>query len=164
MPLRNPPPLTSEQEAAIRKEVQDELTRKNVTIKGRRGSVRFHFRRMPATKGDEVLEGLREVAGGDFLSDDPTVFTTLVTKLPRAYVKRLQERLFRYVDFETDRSSKMCLSGLEDQAFNDADLEPIAIKQVLLRSFAVNFIGSFQQLSAGTSWIGNLISSQRKRS
>ena len=133
-------------------DLRDEFLEREVTYAGAQGETRFTIAKMPATKGWDVLEEIREAATTgpmNALSDGSVqgAMTSLVMALPKQFTRQLRNTMFQHVTF-TNRvaATPMVLAGNEETAFDLIEAEPIVLHYMLLRALAVNFTPSFTDL------------------
>ena len=130
--------------------VREEFSRLEVTITGANGDTTFNFAKMPATKGWDTLEEIREAAGGniDLGAGGPaTAIPALIRTLPKPFTRQLRDSMFKHVTFRNRMAqSPLELAGNEETAFDAIEAQPIAIYEVFVRSLTVNFTDSFVDL------------------
>lgn len=145
----------AQREQALAK-VREEFLKREITVTGANGETEFTIAKMPATKGWDVLEQIRENAGGalnmQHAGGIESAIQTLVAALPRTFARELRNTMFEYVTFRNRMAvSPMTLAGNEETAFDAIEAEPIAIYEIFLRSLAVGFTPSFVALLEKTS-------------
>ena len=114
------------------------------------GETRFRFSKLPAMRGYALLEKIRTAIGrhaGVQSSAGMGAIVRAVLSLPPEFVEEVRIELFGEVKFSNRMAqTAQTLAGAEDTAF--ADLEPVAVYEVLVRCLAVNFTESFRQIAS----------------
>ena len=115
------------------------------------GETTFRIAKLLPMDAFAVLELIREALGERLASLDAdaqtpsTAIVSIVLALPRETVEAVRTRLFRSVTF-TNRMARTARPLHPDEAMAFQGLDPIAIYEVLIRSFAINFFDSFRGL------------------
>ncbi len=110
------------------------------------GETQFFFDKLGAMEAWRILERIRHELSRTNLGEigDVTVLVRAILALDPAFIERLRRDLFEHVRFvNTKALSPQSLLGAEDMAFEGEGVEPVAVYEVLVRSLAVNFTGSF---------------------
>ena len=135
--------------------VREEFLRQEVTIKGRSGETTFTIAKMPATKGWDTLEEIREAAGGQISLGAGGIggaMQSVVSALPKPFARQLRTTMFGHVTFRNHLAKDpLTLAGEEEMAFDAIEAEPLAIYEIFMRSLALNFTDSFVGLFARIS-------------
>ena len=142
----------------------DSLDKEQVAIKG----TTFTFRKLGAEDAFDVLEDIRESIGGrtvsvmatkQLLSSASTenvrnlmmeVFVTLmgvVVAMPKVDAQRVRKALFKETYF-TNQHAKVLLPIDGNENFAFADIEPVQVYELWMRSMVVNFRGSWSVMSS----------------
>ena len=91
------------QRERILEKVRDEFLLQEVTIRGQRGETVFFLQKMPATRGWDVLEGIRAAAGGalnlEHSGGIEAALQALITALPTEFTRKLRNTMFGFVSF-----------------------------------------------------------------
>ena len=125
-----------------------DLTDKQVII----GETAFHFEKLLPLEAFRAFEAIRpglgdviERVGGE--TDFRLAAAKAIFLIPPDTVNVAMQHLFRAVSF-TNSAAKtpVKLAGMEDTAF--MGLEPVAIYEVLMRAFMVNFTASWDALAS----------------
>ena len=132
----------------VQKKMADEFTRTEITVTGDSGETVFTLSKMPATKGWDTLEEIREATGGvmnvEHSGGANAAIAALVASMPKPFVRRLRSTMFEHVTF-TNRvmQTPTVLAGNEETAFDMIGAKPVEIYELFLRILAVNFTDSF---------------------
>ena len=128
-----------------------EFLKREVTITGANGDTEFTISKLPATKGWDTLERIREQIGRDFQFPRGEELGVIIMKtiggLPRSFVADIRTTMFEHVTFRNRMAvSPMTLAGNEEMAFDAVEIEPADIYDLFLRTLCVNFTASFRDL------------------
>ena len=141
--------MTPEEQAVAQKQalqgVREEFLRREVTVTGTNGETAFTIGKMPATKGWDTLESIREAVREPLESMHD--IKAIVTALPKLFARALRDTMFEHVTFRNRiAGTPLVLAGNEETAFDAIDAEPVAIYEMFLRSLCVNFTPSFEEI------------------
>ena len=119
------------------------------------GGTRFFFAKLPALEAWDLLERIRHEIGKTASATAPGAISDetgisllqLVLSLDPAFVRDVRDTLFERVSYaNVSAVTPQPLAKAESMAF--ADLEPVAVYEVLARALAVNFLPSAQALGS----------------
>ena len=125
----------------------------------------FTIKKLPPEDAFDVLEDIRESIGGrmmttlaakqvlsegsigEMINQVVKIFLSVLVAMPKNDAKKVRSALFEQVSFKNRLNrAEMRLKGNENLAY--ADLEPIHIHELWLRSMAINFQGSWSVMSS----------------
>ncbi len=119
------------------------------------GGTRFFFAKLAALDAWDLLERIRHeigktaAAAAPSVADDDTGMSLLqlMLSLDPVFVRSVRDKLFERVSYANESAvTPQPLGRAEPMAF--ADLEPVAIYEVLARALAVNFLPSVRNLGS----------------
>ena len=129
------------------------------------GGTTFFISKLPSMNAWHFLDRLRRELGRSALAVVPesdndevagsAMFQTILhmfLSLEPGYVDEARKELFANVEYANSSHKRQKLAGAEDFAFND--LGPMAVYEVLVRCFAVNFTDSLRKLASSLGQLG----------
>lgn len=128
----------------------ESFTQREATIK----DVAFRFDKMGAMEGFRIFERIRKELASTLsgLESDKgeklgTEFIKSILSLEPTFIDLLRVDLFKHVKFKGNGAQNFIdLKGAEDMAFQG--LSPASVYEVFLRSLAVNFIDTLNELKS----------------
>ncbi len=125
----------------------------------------FFVSKLPSMEAWHFLDRLRRELGRSALNVIPksendegagaAMFQAILhmfLSLEPGYVDEARKQMFEKVEFANSGHKRQKLAGAEDFAFNE--LGPMAVYEVLVRSFAVNFTNSLRKLVSSLGQMG----------
>lgn len=132
------------------------------------GDIKFNISKIPPMAGFRLAEDIRVNlvfasdkfdAGDGTESHSATLFIKSILGLDPAFIQKLMNSLFEYVEYSGGDSGVekgwAKLKGLEDSAFQN--FEVIQIYEVLVRALYVNFSGSFSGMLSNFPEINKIL-------
>ena len=115
------------------------------------GDTTFKINKLMVMDSLDVLEDIREGMGQRLLDLENVSLQEAIVRAvigaPRELVARIRDRLFEEVTFKNQSAkTHVTLAGSEEMAFEN--LSAVDVYEVLVRSLAVNFFDSFQELAS----------------